>query len=139
MKPVAIGRRNWMFVGSVQAGGRAAVLMTLMANCKATMVEPWDWLKVVLIQLPMGASLESLLPNTWLELHPHHRWNIADRRKLEREKNNLRFTGRLRRISKSKCTARPTNCLTLQYLVRRGDADRHRTATLTTRQPPHNG
>ena len=87
-----------MFVDSLQSGGRAAMLMTLMANCKATMVEPWDWLKVVLIQLPLGASLESLLPNTWLELHPHHRWNIADRGKLEREKNNLRFTGRLLQI-----------------------------------------
>ena len=88
MKPVAIGRRNWMFVGSVQAGGRAAVLMTLMASCKATMVEPWAWMKDVLIQLPLGASLESLLPNTWLEFHPQHRWNIADRRKLDCEKRD---------------------------------------------------
>ena len=116
-----------MFVDSLQSGGRAAVLMTLMANCKATMVEPWDWLKVVLIQLPLGASLESLLPNTWLEFHPQHRWNIADRRKLDRRKTRQRITCALRAIttnrsSKSKCTARPTNCLTLQYLVRRGDA-----------------
>jgi hypothetical protein len=88
MKPVAIGRKNWMFVGSVQAGGRAAVLTSPVASCKETVVQPWAWLKDVLIQLPLGASLESLLPNSWLESHPQHRWNIADRRKLEREKRD---------------------------------------------------
>ena len=86
MRPVAIGRKNWMFVGSKPAGHRAAILMSLIASCKANLVEPWAWLKDVLIQLPLGASLESLLPNTWLTSHPEHRWTIAERRKLERER-----------------------------------------------------
>lgn len=86
MRPVAIGRKNWLFVGSHQAGRRAAVLMTLIATCKANLVEPWAWLKDVLIQLPHGVPLESLLPNTWLASHPQHRWTIAERRKLERER-----------------------------------------------------
>jgi len=85
MRPVAIGRKNWMFVGSKPAGHRAAILMSLIASCKSNLVEPWAWLKDVLIQLPLGASLESLLPNTWLVSHPQHRWTIAERRKLERE------------------------------------------------------
>jgi transposase len=85
MRPVAIGRKNWLFVGSQQAGRRAAVLMTLIASCKANCVEPWAWLRDVLIQLPLGTPLESLLPNRWLESHPQHRWAIADRRKDERE------------------------------------------------------
>lgn len=86
MRPVAIGRKNWMFVGSKPAGHRAAILMSLIASCKANLVEPWAWLKDVLIQLPLGATLESLLPNTWLVSHPEHRWTIAERRKLERER-----------------------------------------------------
>jgi hypothetical protein len=85
MRPIAIGRKNWMFVGSKPAGHRAAILMTLIASCKANLVEPWAWLKDVLIQLPLGKPLESLLPGTWLITHPQHRWTIAERRRLERE------------------------------------------------------
>ena len=40
MKPVAIGRKNWLFVGSPHAGRRAAVLMSLVASCKTNHVEP---------------------------------------------------------------------------------------------------
>ena len=86
MRPVAIGRKNWLFVGSKAAGQRAAILMSLIATCKANLVEPWAWLRDVLIQLPRGASLESLLPHTWLHSHPQHRWAIAERRGLERER-----------------------------------------------------
>jgi len=56
MRPVAIGRKNWIFVGSKPAGHRAAILMSLIASCKANLVEPWAWLKDVLIQLPLGAT-----------------------------------------------------------------------------------
>ena len=86
MKPVAIGRKNWLIVGSPQAGRRAAVLMTLIASCKANLVEPWAWLKDVLIQLPLGTDPATLLANTWLQSHPQHRWNIAERRREERER-----------------------------------------------------
>jgi transposase len=85
MRPVAIGRKNWMFVGSKPAGHRAAILMTLIASCKANLVEPWAWLKDALVQLPLGKPLESLLPGIWLLTHPQHRWTIAERRRLERE------------------------------------------------------
>ena len=86
MRPVAIGRKNWLFVGSKAAGQRAAILMSLIATCKANLVEPWAWLKDVLTQLPRGVSLESLLPHNWLLSHPQHRWTIAERRQLERER-----------------------------------------------------
>jgi transposase len=86
MRPVAIGRKNWMFVGSKPAGQRAAILMSLIASCKANLVEPWAWLKDVLIQLPLGTSPESLLPPAWVQTHPQHRWTIAERRKLERDR-----------------------------------------------------
>ncbi|MCA9049190.1 MAG: IS66 family transposase, partial [Planctomycetaceae bacterium] len=84
MKPVAIGRKNWLFVGSPEAGARAAVLMSLIASCKANEVEPWAWLNDVLTQIPAGASPESLLPDHWLQSHPRHRWEIARRRRRER-------------------------------------------------------
>ena len=84
VKPIAIGRKAWLFVGSPQAGDRAAILMSMTASCKANHVEPWAWLKDVLTQLPRGAPLESLLPDVWLAAHPQHRWTIADRRQEER-------------------------------------------------------
>ena len=85
MKPVAIGRKNWLFVGSPQAGQRAAILMSLIASCKAKQVEPWAYLKDVLTQLPHGAQADTLLPDTWLGSHPQHRWTIAESRKCDRE------------------------------------------------------
>ena len=84
MKPVAIGRKNWMFVGSPTAGSRAAVLMSLVASCKENQVEPWAYLRSVLTELPRGAGLEGLLPDRWLSANPTHRWNIAETRKEER-------------------------------------------------------
>ena len=90
MKPVAIGRKNWLFVGSPRAGRRAAILMSLIASCKTNHVEPWTWLRDVLTHIPRGTALEQLLPGKWLKTHPQHRWTIADRRKQERTaKGNL--------------------------------------------------
>jgi hypothetical protein len=88
MRPVAIGRKNWLFVGSPIAGERAATLMSLIASCKNNSVEPWAYLKDILTQLasqPTGEHLQSLLPDRWLSANPTHRWTIADRRREERK------------------------------------------------------
>ena len=86
MRPVAIGRKNWLFVGSQAAGSRAAVLMSLVASCKNNSVEPWAYLEDVLKRLATGESnLDELLPDRWLETHPQHRWSIADDRKSQRK------------------------------------------------------
>ena len=85
VKPIAIGRKNWLFVGSEEAGRRAGLLMSLIASCKANRVEPWHYLKDVFTRLPLPETdLESLLPDRWLEDNPKHRWNIADQRAEER-------------------------------------------------------
>ncbi len=85
MKSVAIGRKNWLFVGSENAGKRAANLMSLIGSCKENRVEPWAYLRDVLTRLPAGAELATLLPDVWLRQHPQHRWNIADQRAEERQ------------------------------------------------------
>lgn len=87
VKPIAIGRKNWLFVGSPAADSRAAFLMSLVASCKANHVEPWAYLKDIFTRLPAiedSARLEELLPDRWLKENPKHRWNIADQRKDER-------------------------------------------------------
>lgn len=86
MRTVAIGRKNWLFVGSSLAGDRAAKLMSLVASCKANRVEPWAYLRDVFTYLPRGTDPADLLPDKWLEQNPRHRWNIADQREKERQK-----------------------------------------------------
>jgi transposase len=84
VKPVAIGRKNWLFIGSAPAGRRAAILMSLVASCKDNRVEPWAYLRDLFTRLPQNPDLQSLLPDRWLKEHPQHRWTIADRRQNER-------------------------------------------------------
>ncbi len=84
MKPIAIGRKNWLFVGSQQAGQRASQLLSLVNSCKENRVDPWAYLRDIFEQLPRGGELEPLLPDRWLASHPEHRWTIADRRAEER-------------------------------------------------------
>ena len=89
MRPIAIGRKNWLFVGSEQAGHRAAILTSLVASCKNNFVEPWAYLKDVLTKLPQQPSqqeLYELLPDRWLLKNPDKRWEIAQMRKNERLK-----------------------------------------------------
>ena len=85
MRPVAIGRKNWLFVGSPLAGERASILMTLVGSCKTNHVEPWAYLRSLFESLPQGKPLEELLPDRWLEANPKHRWAIAEQRKQERQ------------------------------------------------------
>ena len=89
MRPIAIGRKNWLFVGSERAGERAAVLTSLIASCKNNLVEPWAYLNDVLEKLahkPAKDQLTELLPDVWLKANPTKRWEIANKRKEEREK-----------------------------------------------------
>jgi len=69
----AIGRKNWLFLGSAGAGPRAAVLFTILAGAKRHHLEPWAYLRDVLLRLTAGETdLESLLPDRWAASHPEH-------------------------------------------------------------------
>ena len=64
IRPIAIGRKNWLFAGSETAGKRAAAIMSLLATAKANGIEPHAWLTDVLTRLPTtkDRDIESLLP-----------------------------------------------------------------------------
>jgi transposase len=75
LRDQAIGRKNWMFLGSAEAGPRAAVLCTIIAGAKRHRLEPWAYLNDVILQLSVDASPESLarlLPDRWALAHPEH-------------------------------------------------------------------
>jgi transposase len=50
LRAVALGRKNWLFTGNEDAGHRAAVLMSLIGTCKLQHVEPFRYLRDVLIR-----------------------------------------------------------------------------------------
>lgn len=64
IRPIAIGRKNWLFAGSESAGKRAAAIMSLLATAKANGLEPHAWLTDVLTRLPTtrDRDIDTLLP-----------------------------------------------------------------------------
>jgi transposase len=67
MKRIAIGRKNWLFVGSVQGGRTAATMFSFTSTCQRLGVEPWAYLHDVLTRLPTtpAGQLADLLPDRW--------------------------------------------------------------------------
>jgi transposase len=67
MKRIAIGRKNWLFLGSREGGKMAAVMMSFTSTCRRLGVEPWEYLQDVLIRLPTTPAdqLDELLPDRW--------------------------------------------------------------------------
>jgi len=64
IRPVALGRKNYMFAGSHEGAMRAAMIYSFLGTCKFNDVEPFSWLKDVLsrIQDHSIQKLEELLP-----------------------------------------------------------------------------
>ena len=64
IRPIAIGKKNWLFTGSERAGRRAAAIQSLLATAKLNGIEPSAWLKDTLEKLPTWANsrLDELLP-----------------------------------------------------------------------------
>jgi len=64
IRPIAVGRKNWLFAGSETAGHRAAAIMSLIATAKANGLEPHAWLTNVLTRLPTtkDRDIDTLLP-----------------------------------------------------------------------------
>ena len=71
MKQVALGRKNWMFIGSVAAGYRAADLMTLVSSAARNDLDVFMYVKDVLDRLLAGESnYDVLRPDVWKQSHP---------------------------------------------------------------------
>ena len=67
IRPVALGRKNYLFAGSHDGAQRSAMIYSLLGTCKLNNVEPWAWLKDVLTRLPDHSiqRLEELLPQNF--------------------------------------------------------------------------
>jgi hypothetical protein len=67
IRPIAVGRNNWLFAGSLRAGQRAAAVMSLIQSAKLNGHDPHAYLKDVLTRLPMhmNSRIDELLPHRW--------------------------------------------------------------------------
>ena len=67
MRPVAMGRRNFFYVGSVRSGEAIAILLSLLRSAILCGLNPRDYLKDVLTRMPSAkaADLSDLLPHRW--------------------------------------------------------------------------
>ena len=70
IRPIALGRKNWLFAGSQRAGRRAAAVMSLIQSAKMNGHDPYAYLKDVLTRLPThpNSRIEELLPQNWTAL-----------------------------------------------------------------------
>jgi transposase len=69
LRPIAVGRNNWLFVGSATGGQTAAVLFTITSTCHRLKIDPFAYLRDVLGRLAAGPlspeELAQLLPDRW--------------------------------------------------------------------------
>ena len=67
IKPVVIGRKNWMFAGSAEGGRRAAVLYSLVVSCKRLRIDPYAYLRDVIATVATypNKRIAELTPRAW--------------------------------------------------------------------------
>jgi hypothetical protein len=67
IRPIAIGRSNWLFAGSLRAGKRAAAVMSLIHSARLNGHDVYAYLKDVLARLPTqpASRVGELLPHRW--------------------------------------------------------------------------
>jgi transposase len=64
IRPICLGKKNWLFTGSARAGMRAATIQTLLATAALNGLDPAAWLRTTLEKLPtcLNRDIDSLLP-----------------------------------------------------------------------------
>jgi hypothetical protein len=124
MKQVAVGRKNWLFPGSPDAGIRAATLLTLISTALRNDLDVWAYLKDVLNKLLAGSTdYESLRADLWKQSHPEsvrtyrseERRDTANRTKLTRAQRRLQNAGKTIRPSRLDRFNSPKALMVLEY------------------------
>lgn len=67
VRPLAIGRKNWLFLGSEEGGEAAAILLSLVQTCRALNINPYDYLEDIMRRILSYSfqKLDDLLPQNW--------------------------------------------------------------------------
>ena len=67
IRPSAIGKKNWLFIGHPEAGERSAVIYTLLGSCRRHGINPFDYLKDLFTRLPAAkiTQIQEFTPAAW--------------------------------------------------------------------------
>jgi transposase len=67
IRPSALGKRNWMFIGHPEAGDRSAVIYTLLGSCRRHGINPFEYLKDLFTRLPAAkiTQIKEFTPAAW--------------------------------------------------------------------------
>ncbi len=102
MKQVAIGRKNWLFAGSLAAGERSAGFMTLVSSALRNDLDVWQYLKDIFDQLLSSVTdYGPLLPWNWAAKHPEavRQYRVRERRERTDRKEFKRDQRRKKKSS----------------------------------------
>jgi hypothetical protein len=71
IRPTAIGKKNWLFMGDAEAGERGAIIYTVIESCRRRGIDPYAYLKDVLTRLPKmtNRQIHEITPATWTKTH----------------------------------------------------------------------
>ena len=99
MKQAALGRKNWLFAGSVAGGERIAGFLTLASSAHRNDIDVRSYIHDILKRLLAGETdYEQMLPWNWAELHPEsirqyrqtERRDRSDRKQSRRDQRRIR-------------------------------------------------
>lgn len=67
IRPTAIGKKNWLFIGEAEAGQRSAILFTIIEACRSRSIDPQTYLRDVLTRLPTltNRQIKDVTPEAW--------------------------------------------------------------------------
>jgi len=67
IRPTAIGKKNWLFIGEAEAGPRSAILFTIIEACRSRGIDPQTYLRDVLTKLPTltNRQIKDVTPEAW--------------------------------------------------------------------------
>jgi len=67
IRPIALGRQNWLFAGSLRVGKRVAAVMSLIRSTRLNGLDPYAYMRDILERLPMQPAIriDELLPHRW--------------------------------------------------------------------------
>jgi hypothetical protein len=67
IRPTAIGKKNWLFIGADHAGQRSAILFTIIESCRRRDINPFEYLRDVLTRLPSMTNwqIKDITPSAW--------------------------------------------------------------------------
>jgi len=74
IRPTALGKKNWLFIGEAEAGERSAILYTIVESCRRRGLDPYAYLRHVLTQLPSATNwqIKDLTPEAWAQSTNQH-------------------------------------------------------------------